>query len=568
MNMPEVLDVFHKKPCARYRSKKFLMQIFKRLPILVGVTSIGTLLMVAPDSRPNLGVAPSNELAFSLPIGGSDGLTYFGGRVDMQLNGPNAFDIGPDGTFWISDNEAKRVRRYSPGGKLLDTVDLTVEVVGIADLEVDADSLAVLDLAAVNPGVFIKEFATQQSSTIEFPKELLMRDGVPYISVSGLTRDSAKNLMVEIDGGHRLGQITKALGNKLEFSSVGSLPWNGRTFEARGGTLASGDLSGEIIVNGREIVVEPAPGNFVGTVKILDVGRLGDFWALVDEVGLAGDVAKVTQTVRHYNVAGVLKESATVPISERVVHVNDGVQIGPDGKAYALVPRKTSVDILNLVFTSSNKIPIGHFQPKSLPDGPVSLEDITPINHMTCGDTTHVTDTWNSYHNYVGLLSNANINGSCSGRTKPRYLGGVGYYASIPYDWGGFVTVSGFNSDMIQNRQAGDITSTGVAECSRGVDCSGYVSRVWQHTSKYSTQSLGSVSHAVTSFGALVLWDIFNSPGNHTVMFIGFQENSFAGSESTTTNSYDRVVYRSIPWTYINGYQFRRSNKLLGCYPT
>lgn len=364
MSMSEVPDVFHKKPCARYRSNKFLTYIFIGLPILVGLTFIGTLLVVAPDTRPNLGVAPSNKLVFSLPIGGSGGLSDFGGRADMQLNGPNAFDIGPDGTFWISDNEVKRVRRYSPGGKLLDTVDLDGEVVGIADLEVDADSLAVLDLAAVNPGVFIKEFATQHSLTIEFPRDFIMRDGLPYISVSGLARDSANNLMVEIDGGHRIGQITKALGNKLEFSSVGSLPWDGRTFEARGGTLAAGDLSGEIIVNGREIVVAPAPGNFVGTVKILDVSRLGDFWALVDEVGLAGDVAKVTQTVRHYNVAGVLTESATIPISERAIHVNDGVQVGPDGKVYALIPRKTSVDVLNLVFTSSNKMPNVHFQAK------------------------------------------------------------------------------------------------------------------------------------------------------------------------------------------------------------
>lgn len=202
--------------------------------------------------------------------------------------------------------------------------------------------------------------------------------------------------------------------------------------------------------------------------------------------------------------------------------------------------------------------------------GSISLEDPVLISHMTCSDTTHVNATWRSYVDNTKYYNNTNINGACSGRGIPRYLVGQtgGQYGQVPYDWGGFDLPGQFNTFMDQGKQAGDINTAAVESCSKGVDCSGFVSRVWQYTTKYSTSTLPGISHAVSGTNRLVLWDIFNKVGSHTVLFIGFNGNGFSGTEATTTNAYDRVIYRYIDWTYINGYSMRRSNKLMGCWPT
>ena len=56
-----------------------------------------------------------------------------------------------------------------------------------------------------------------------------------------------------------------------------------------------------------------------------------------------------------------------------------------------------------------------------------------------------MTATGNAYLSNSMVLTLANIKGPCVGRTQPRYLGQPGTYGSVPYDWGGADTVSGFN---------------------------------------------------------------------------------------------------------------------------
>jgi hypothetical protein len=536
--------------------------------LLGGVVASGT---VAITPQPSDGET-SYEIMLSVPVGGPEGLSYFGGLVDMQKTGPTSFDISEDGTFWFGDNEAKRVRQYDRGGKLVRTVDFTDEVAGIADLEVDAASVTVLDVAASNPGILRKEIVSGRKSIVELPKDVFFTaDGA--VAVTGLVRDSGRNVVAERLGGKDFAPLADANG-KTNLGPVGSrigfLAHHGRSFAVGGGDPSTGDLSGEVVVNGKARSIEPLPSNFVGGVEFLGANRGGDYWTRVDEVNMTGDVVRVTQTVRQFSASGKLLGTATVPLDEREMHVDHGVQIGPDGEVYAMVPRKSSVDIVRLPVVAPGLTPPLVASPSQAPANPETvLTDAVPIHHMQCSDTTHVASTWSSYHNNSVSLSNHAINGACSGRTKPRYLGGAGTYGSVSYDWGGWDTVAGFNNAMAAGSQAGDIHTAASEGCSKGVDCSGYVGRVWQHNEmKYGTATLPNISHALSGTSRLVLWDIFNKSGSHTLLFIGFSGNGFAGSESTITASYDRVVYRVIDWGYVNGYSLRRSNKLSGCYPT
>jgi hypothetical protein len=130
------------------------------------------------------------------------------------------------------------------------------------------------------------------------------------------------------------------------------------------------------------------------------------------------------------------------------------------------------------------------------------------------------------YVNSATWLSSKNMdrpNTKCAGRKVPRYITttyaavqnkgavcsgaslGAGYECirSVPYDWGGVDTVATYRTAMSAGSQAGDIDSNAVEACSRGIDCSGFVSRAWDLYTFYGvkhagTKQLGSYSKSIS----------------------------------------------------------------------
>ena len=103
----------------------------------------------------------------------------------------------------------------------------------------------------------------------------------------------------------------------------------------------------------------------------------------------------------------------------------------------------------------------------------------------------------------------------------------------IPYQWGGFSSLSDFDKGIEEGKCAGDIwinddeeVTTGktkwqASEWAIGVDCSGFVSRCWNLNRKYSTKTLLMASWPIT-VSDLRKGDILNSPGNHVMIFKEF----------------------------------------------
>jgi hypothetical protein len=177
---------------------------------------------------------------------------------------------------------------------------------------------------------------------------------------------------------------------------------------------------------------------------------------------------------------------------------------------------------------------------------------------MACIARTTIINTANSFASNSVYLNSTNTDGSCAGRGKPRYIGGAGTYSSVPYDWGGWDMPSSFNTFMGQNNQAGDINTAGEEACSKGVDCSGLVSRAWGLTSKYGTSTIEGIS-SVISQSALQQGDILNLAGTHTVIFRwNGSYNQVNVIESTTTNNLDRVYAGNWDWSRFNGYTSRK----------
>lgn len=172
-----------------------------------------------------------------------------------------------------------------------------------------------------------------------------------------------------------------------------------------------------------------------------------------------------------------------------------------------------------------------------------------------------------AYRSNSKSLSADNITGSCSGRKKPRYLGSAGTYSSVPYKWGGFDSVSSFNAHMSpKTGRAGDVSSGDTLSCAYGVDCSGFVSRVWGLSSKKGTSTLPGISPVIPK-SWLLPYDIFNKDG-HVMLYRSTASGGYYVSEATTKDNKDRVIYQFQDADYVGDFVPRRYNKVcLGCTP-
>lgn len=248
-------------------------------------------------------------------------------------------------------------------------------------------------------------------------------------------------------------------------------------------------------------------------------------------------------------MAGEQKSIGRTPLSERYVHVPNGIDLTPAGDVLALVPRSDRVDVVQLALDPG--------VPAILPPE-TSFAPLAPPVALACRSESQMLAVYTSYISNRKYLNNTNINGACSGRTKPRYLGAPGDYYSIPYDWNGWDGPSIFNSQMDGGKQAGDIDSPSTT-CSRGTDCSGYISRVWALGSHCFTTYLPSVAYMV-NVSQMLQFDIFYKSGSHVVAFHAAGGNGYDISDATTTNSIDRVTYRWVSSSWLNGYSPRRYN--------
>ena len=110
-----------------------------------------------------------------------------------------------------------------------------------------------------------------------------------------------------------------------------------------------------------------------------------------------------------------------------------------------------------------------------------------------------------------------NLTASCLGSYESIYV--PGDYLGLPYDWGGYVTLFQFDDGIKSGKGAGSYPEHGVLSCTVGLDCSGYVSKIWG-VGHFGTATIHEVSHEI-AFGAVLPGDAFNVPGYHVVLFAG-----------------------------------------------
>jgi len=132
-------------------------------------------------------------------------------------------------------------------------------------------------------------------------------------------------------------------------------------------------------------------------------------------------------------------------------------------------------------------------------------------------DRETVFDHAAEYTTHVWTMGSDNQYGSCSSSYVSDYTPGS-TYRGIPYDWGGWVTTSDFDAKLDDGYGAGSHSWHGVLSCTVGVDCSGFVSRTWDTSQKYSTSTFQNVSSEI-SVSSLERGDALNDAGSHIVLY-------------------------------------------------
>jgi hypothetical protein len=299
----------------------------------------------------------------------------------------------------------------------------------------------------------------------------------------------------------------------------------------------------------------------LGSLAILGFASDDSFFVLAEKV-VVQDTLQVDQTVRHYDAQGVLLGLARVPLQDQFAYVEHNVTVGADDGVYALVTRPDRLEVQRLHFVPSLAPILPEAAAAVAASPPGLLAAATPC---TIDPATVVRTAWR-YRDNQTFLSDANINGPCADRGKPRYLGAPGEYTSVAYDWGGFDTVAEFNHFMQQGFQAGDFTIGPVQPCSRGVDCSGFVCRCWGLTSKRNTDGLPDVCQRLPARQALKQGDILNSPRTggkgHVTLFSHIDARGIWAWEATTWGGRDRVIWRPHPDSFYEGFTPLRFNRL------
>ncbi|MFH1906410.1 MAG: hypothetical protein ABIL11_03350 [Chloroflexota bacterium] len=521
------------------------------LALLLGLPSL-SLSHVGPSFLAQDG-DEGHEILFSIPVG-DDGIHYAEDGPDMYRWGPAAITVAPDGSFWIADTAGNRLLHYDLKGVLLDKISMEDLVVGASDIEVTSREIWVLGEASQPPKIVHMALDGKNLGIYELPKGLHLEDGLSGIA---LGEDNQVLIVRESD---KLTQFLTADG-KVDLEPLEGYVDGGKIYTAQLVDWQSGGTSHGFITAG-DIRIEVNVTNELVGLRVLGTHPDGSFFVIVDELVTIEGALRVDQTVWHYNPFGELLGKARVPLAEQYVNVAHGLAIGPDGAVYALITKPDHAEVQRLRFSPELK-PI-----LPVPPAEDAKDNTEPLGNAltTCRSRDTMMSTASGYTSNYRYLNNTNINGSCSGRGKPRYLGSAGNYYSVSYDWGGFDAVSAWNNFMANNNQAGDIDTHGAEPCSKGVDCSGFVSRVWGLPEQYGTCSLETIS-TVISRSQLLRGDIMNRCypiPRHVILFSSFSSDGkgMLGYESTTHNERDRVAYTYRPWTGISDYVPRKYNSV------
>ncbi len=284
------------------------------------------------------------ETVLQLPVG-DGGIAYRGlGAGEMQVTGPNALAVLPDGSFMLANPVDNTLLRYHPDGTLLTEINLyNVDIINITDLVATPSELYLLEISFnVSPERY-------RVSRLTFNGELLVQYDLPLDcrfenGLYGLgPPGSAGEILLEFYGeAIRYYLLEDSAG--IESGELDGIPAYGLTYRVRSGTPNTPPA-----IQVGNLVVE-SPMTIGGLIKPMAVKPDGTFYVLREDMVSDFPVIQGDITVHLISSDGDQIGVARYPLSEWLYFVQRYAAVGPDGEVYALLPREETLDILRLNF--------------------------------------------------------------------------------------------------------------------------------------------------------------------------------------------------------------------------
>lgn len=509
-----------------------------------------------------------NKVLFEVKVGSEKGEIGYQIEPEVEPWGPSSFAVSPENNFYINDGVNREIDIFSPKGKWLGSIAYPDSVIGIADIIFYQGKLAALDLASQPPKIVLFDLKSRKiSQSFELEPQLV---------------ESASGLNVSADGSL---SIKQAESKEVAVLKNGKLIKNLIASEK----LTSNQLKGEIKIksaefqsNPHQAEIEITSGGSKKKISLTSDENLGCLSYLgsdsnnnlifsVEEFKMKPEI-EVKKSVKKFDAQANLLAEGSYPLNECQVFNFQRSLIATEGKIYAMVPRKSKVSIeeVKLEPVSSAELVSNYFKTKRVRFREF-LNKLAELFRLPCPEPAMagIPEGWSrndannlawDYYENSWYCSYANYTRSCPNNTRPRYITSYNrYYSSVPYKWGGWHTIGQFNSAMNDGKDAGDIDTSAVSSCTYGVDCSGFVSRLWQLGEKRSTYTIDNsdIAYSIPT-ESVTLGDILNKPGSHVVFVRYISGNGVQTWESTKTNSYDRVVTMWRSWANLNGYKAYR----------
>ncbi|MCA9683437.1 MAG: hypothetical protein KC457_14655, partial [Myxococcales bacterium] len=454
-------------------------------------------------------------------------------------------------------------------GEVVERYALDGLVRHIEDIEVTATHLYVYETGLAQPtvarvGRSDLSGGTGVGSEGAWESFALPGDLGDLASVTGLRKDADGTVHLEFSLGARVRPLFAANGSFLaegQAAITGSHRVGDHEIELIGVDLSAGEngeavdlSSGALLVDGVEVHSFKTAGMLAG-LGFIAAGQDGEFWIRVQDVNLVDGAISVRDLAYRFTLAGEVLEIVEMPVAGEAVYVHHRVAFDLDGNVRAL--RTTREEVVLVEPAPINVAVVGQLPPGAEPlsfssDSAAAIEKAWEIGMSDpqadqCVTGSEIMNRAWSYANYQAVYGSSHLDNTCAHRSKPDFLKGVPV-TGVAYRFGGYQSLSTYDSAVAQGKVIGDISSEGcksancnygVAACANGVDCSGFVSQSWAasyHTTHYMHQISNEISPA-----QLIAGDAVNKAGSHVRLVEKNLGNSVIVVESTT-GGFNRVI--------------------------
>ncbi len=488
-------------------------------------------LTVAPNitalAQENTMPLAKNHIVLSVPVGDDENQYAYGEDAeDFETKGPESFAVLND-TVYLLDDVKKEIKVFNLNSNYIKTIPLPPEH-RYYDIEIsNQNTISLLTygykiLTIDDMGNILYTQNLQYENDSEIKRKLLSRSIDGKVMLKDIYDYSTYEVVTSDDNTkiHTNTSNVKYFSSETNNNLKQSFDYNDDIIEINYNYQAGLTYPLKIL-NDREILFYEEDALF-GSQMYVEI-RIGKY---VD--GEKVEMALLEETISYEFVPN------------KFVYSTD------DGKVYQLVCNKNSIDIYQLVFTDYDRTRIDHNMYldaiENSDESSIDYQDRKSIAETALMSAGIMYD-WSWEFDYDKHVSPTNADS-----LPPRHLdenSESGIVTGIPYKWGGFDDMNTFLRKLDEGYTAGDINTTTVNGYSAGVDCSGYISRIYNFKYKLGTYLIPDYFDVIT-YNDILPGEICNKRGKHVVVFGGYNKNNgqiigIQTLESTMDGSTDGV---------------------------